>query len=255
VKILRAEEVASSDLARWGIYAKNGVGKTTFLTSIPPEIPTLVVSADNENVKPLKGFNHIRVVKVDKWDDLLAVYQYLKSDKNKFKCVAMDTWTRMQVLAMNKITGYSASGEDAEKFISQIPKVAGGFQHWQQIGALAAEWMRYFIQLPLHVIFLLQEADKESKTDEGVVETGPMLTPWALTELKESLERVGRMYVDFDGIDELDGANPRTVSGDTVEVRKLLIGKHPRYFGKGNTRKLGYVVLDPTWDKLAASLD
>src|SRR6266487_3260913 len=104
-RLLKPENVASAGLAKIGIFGDNGSGKTTLLSTIPPSLPTLVVSADEENVDPLRGLDHVRVVKVTEWDQLRGVLQFLAKDpKNPFKVLAFDTWTRMQALAINQVT-------------------------------------------------------------------------------------------------------------------------------------------------------
>lgn len=271
IQLLKPEEVASSRLARWGIYGKNGAGKTYFLRSIPQELPTLVVSADEENVDPLKGLPHIRVVKVNRWSDVTDVFLYLQDKfrdpdiaswkKPFFRVIAFDTYTRIQGLALNFIVGYDIAkpGEEA-KYVTQAPRLPKGYDAWQQIGALAGEWMRYFQRLPIHTIFLFQETTRPPKTEYDDIETGPALTPQALYVAKDTLKIVGRLYVVPDaqgdgGADDLTLHNPmRDIVPHRKEKRMLLVGSHERYFAKGPTHILGYTVEDPTWDKLAVTL-
>lgn len=262
----RPEEVASAGLAKIGIFGDNGTGKTRLLSTIPPSLPTLVISADEENVDPLKGFDHIRVVKVTEWDQLRAVLQFLaKNPKNPFKVVAFDTWTRMQALAVNQVIGYRVrDADEAMKFVTQIPRTPKGYEAWQNVGALAAEWQRYFLRLPMHVVFTMQvmnrRENRDDPDDEGII--GPALTPWALRSAKDVLKLIGYLYVDQESgngqvnVGELDLSaleKKRTdlIDPNTKEVRRMLIGKHPRYATKGPTHKVGYVIEDPTWQKLA----
>lgn len=264
LQISKAEDITSAGLARWGLYGENGVGKTTFLRSLcrcedgkpdPHCVPTLVVSADQENVKPLRGAKHIRVAKLDQWQQLKDVLLFVKSDKCPYKALAFDTWTRLQALAINMVIGYEPkTDEEVLKFIVSAPKIPRGFEAWQQVGALSAEWMRYFMRTPLHVIFLLQEQGKE---EDGETKVGPALTRSALVAAKESLELVGRLYVEQEGGSDLNLEETSTKGIDigTKEVRKLLLGKHPRYFAKGPTHLLGYVVDNPDWPTLAKSLN
>lgn len=278
-----AEQVATSGLARWGIYGLNGTGKTTFLSTIPADIPAWVISADDENVKPLKGLTHVKTPKITHWDQLGDYYELVRKAYaseprawEKFpgvpRLVAFDTWTRIQALAANKIAGYTpAEAELAIKYISRAPGLPKGYEAWQQIAALSGEWMRYFERLPIHLIFLFQEQEKEPKEGSVIQEPkiGPMLTPAAIQHAKDTLDIVGRLYVTTEkkggngqGEIKLDvqalasGRPPslRDIDEDVVETRKLLLGQHPLYVTKGDTKKLGYVVSDPTWAKLAESL-
>lgn len=261
IKIQRAEEVVSSSLARWGIYGANGVGKTTFVSTIPPDIPTLVVSADEENVKPLVGKGHIRVVKVSRWTDIGDIYAYLRdkisaheNGKKFFKCIVFDTWTRMQGLALNHVVGYDVEmPTNVQELISRIPRTARGYDVWHQVGLLASEWARYFVRLPIHTVFLFQETIRQPQSELGVVTIEPALTPSALAAVKDALELIGRMYVATSGESGL-AEDLRSVDPDATERRYLFLGKHERIFAKGPTHILGRVVEEPTWSKLAACL-
>jgi hypothetical protein len=111
--------------------------------------------------------------------------------------------------------------------------------------------------LPLHVIFLFQEMTRQPKFENDILETTPALTPAALREVRATLELIGRLYVDLgsdDGVLTVDAGseseNLRKINPNAVETRRLLLGKHPRYFAKGPTAKLGYTVANPTWDAL-----
>lgn len=274
ITIQTPEEVASSGLARWGLYADNGVGKTTLLASIPPEIRTLVVSADDENVKPLKGHSHIKVVKVSKWNDLADIFQLfskayqdpdiISGKKPFFRCLAFDTYTRIQRLAVNKVVGYELlKPGDEVQYIDRIPKLPQGWDGWQRVGALAEEWLRYFCRLPVHTIFVFQEQERFEKGEEGGSKIGPAMTPYALAGIKDALEIIGRMYVEVSAgsggapdplVPAEKSVEGKKIHEDAKEVRKLLIGKHDRYITKGPTHKLGYVIDQPTWADLAKSL-
>lgn len=255
---LNPDEVTHAAYLKLGIYSVNGGGKTHFLSTVDPKLMMLVVSADQENVKPLVGRPNTKVVKISRWADLQDVLAILKSEKNPFKVVAFDTWTRMQELAMNMIIGYEPrTVADIMKYGSQAPKLPKGFENWQQIGALAGEWMGYFCDLPMHNIFLFQEDVKESKED-GARHIDLALTPWALRKAKATLETIGWLYVtqESDGDDlGLGGTDSlRSVNAQRRDKRMLLIGKHDRIFSKGDSAKLGYVVESPDWSKLVAVL-
>ncbi len=278
IQFLAPEQVLTGMYVHYGIYGRNGTGKTTLLSTVPKELPMLVVSADQENVKPLIGRPNTRVAVISLWEQLAQIYDFLRKGlllpngqpdpdvlsgrKPFFRVLAFDTWSRMQGIAANKVIGYQRmSPEDAMKFISVAPKTARGYDAWQQIGALAGEWMRYFEELPIHCIFLFQEGIREIDGPYGgkLVEVGPLLTPLAAQHAKDTLEIVGRLYVETadEGGDDLLGgvvSQSHRIDPSAVEVRKLLIGQEPPFFAKGPTHKLGRVIEDPTWEKLTASL-
>lgn len=260
-----AEAVYSSKLARWGIYGRNGVGKTTFLSTIPDDIPTLVASCDAENVKPLAGKSNILVSKVSEWQDLDDILELGRALEVRAKksgvtaCIAFDTWTRMQAMCLNHMAGFKLvePGQEA-KYILEAPRLPKGYEAWQQIGALMGTWLEYFERLDVHLIFLMQEVDKHPQHEADILVTEPILTPSALGRCFDSLELVGRLYVDLqsgkDILADVDDNAKRAIDPNAKEIRRLLVGHHPRYRTKGDTKQLGYVVEEPTFDKLAATL-
>lgn len=260
-----ANEVYSSGLARWGIYGKNGVGKTTFLSTIPDDIPTLVASCDAENVKPLADKSNILVSKVSEWQDLDDILELARALEVRAKrsgvtaCVAFDTWTRFQGYCMNHLSGFKLvePGQEA-KYILDAPRLPKGYETWQQIGSLMGTWLEYFSRLDVHLVFLLQELDRHPQHEADILVTEPVLTPSALARSFDSLEMVGRLYVDLqsgqDVLSAIDDGAKRGINPNAKEVRRLLLGHHPRYRTKGDTKQLGYVVEEPTWEKLAVTL-
>jgi hypothetical protein len=292
VQIMDPDNIVSGKFGRWGIYGENGVGKTFVARSIPPNLPTWVISADQENIKPLKGIPHIKATKINHWNDLGSILQVLHAGlllpngqpnpdvlsgkKPFFRVIMFDTWTRIQSLAVNKVIGYERlTPQQAMKFLEVGPKTPRGWEPWQQVGALAGEWMRYFEELPIHVLFLFQEGTREGVDEnfQKVSKIGPDLTPSALRHAKDTLEVIGRLYVTL-GQDEsqdesaqeekpidleavLSGAPQASPWMDPAarEVRNLLIGKHPNYFAKGPTHKLGRIIPDFTFQHLLDSLE
>lgn len=292
VKIVRPEDLILTDKISMGAYGKNGMGKTTFLSTVDEDIPTLVAYAGGEpGLKVIRGKPHIWVVQVDKWSDLGEVYELVSTpgaptklmemlkasvaaDPRRrdvvqkrisnpafragkepfFGAVGIDTWTRMQALALSEITGQDTPEEGTEaEFISEAPRLPKGYDAWQKIGSLTGQWIRYFARLPIHKIFLFQEQDRHPKFEgDGEVTTSMALTPSALVVPMEILEIVGRIYVVLE--DEtgkiMEDNQPGTVRLDRKEVRYLFIGKDTRYFAKGDTQKMGRAIRDPSWKKI-----
>jgi hypothetical protein len=125
--------------------------------------------------------------------------------------------------------------------------------------------------LPLHMLYLLQEQDRV-RDIEGDVKTGPRLTPEALKGIRDSLEILGRLYVDLQApnapstngttgeplppsLDVVPADRHNTgIEPNVKEVRRLFIGQHDRYIAKGPTHLLGRVIDDPSWDKIVPPL-
>lgn len=269
--LIPPDRIVALTRARVAIYGPNGAGKTTLASTIPETERVLYVSVDDENIRPVARLKHFRVLKLRKWNDLLVIYQALTSPKNPFTVVVWDTWSRIQDLALGKVCGYEPTDlSKLNQYIDRIPKSPDGWKGWGQIGALCSEWQRNFNLLPIHMLYLLQEQDRRDGDD---VMTGPRLTPEALKGIRDSVEILGRLYVDL----EAPGTNGKAddaatapvpmldllsspaqqaarIDPDAKEVRRLFIGQHERYIAKGPTHVLGRVITDPNWGKIVPPL-
>jgi hypothetical protein len=261
LQILQPHEVLALSHLRAGVYGRNGVGKSTLGASIQG-INVLVVSVDDENIRPYLNKPNIRVAKIRRWRDVIDVYDVVVNPKNKIQALVWDTWSRVQDLALGHICAYEpADPQKLRDYIERIPKTPQGWQGWNQIGALCSEWQRNFNMLPVHVLYLMQENDREQRYEDSV-QTGPRLTPYALSGIRDSVEILGRLYVDVEEpeadetvplLPEADAHNTR-INEKAREVRKLFIGQHDRYIAKGPTHVLGLVVRNPTWASLTEPL-
>lgn len=296
VKVLRPEDIIQAQKTAIGVYGRNGTGKSTFAASIDPDIPTAVIYASGEpGLKVLIGKPHIWVLPVEgQWKELGECYDLISrpglspellavlqesvardpsrkevvtkrlkdpavKDKREpfFGAVVVDTWTRLQALAIADVTGQEPPepGKEAE-FISKPvtgPRGSNTRQLWGNVGALVSEWQRYFVRLPMHKVFLYQEMTRDAREDDdSESKTGPALTPQSAATACEILETFGRMYVTLEkNLESPSGGSTKTLDTDAKEVRHLFIGQDDRYFGKGNTVLLGRTIREPTWKRIA----
>lgn len=263
LQILQPKDVVALGHARVGVYGRNGVGKSTLAASIDG-LNVLVVSVDDENIRPYMGRPHIRVAKIRRWQDVLDVYDVVANPKSQVQALVWDTWSRIQDLALGHVCGYEPSDPaKLRAYIDRIPKSPNDWRGWNQIGALCSEWQRNFNMLPVHSLYLMQENDREQRYDDSV-QTGPRLTPYALMGIRDSVEILGRLYVEVETgepaddeappILDLEGGKTSHIPEHAREVRKLFIGQHDRYLAKGPVHILGRVIREPTWDRLTGPL-
>jgi hypothetical protein len=266
LQILKPADVVALTHVRMGIYGRNGVGKTTLASTITG-MNVLVVSVDDENIRPYLDKPNMRVAKIRRWHDVIDVYDVVSSPKANIGALVWDTWTRVQDLALGYVCGYEpADPAKLRTYIDRIPKSPDGWKGWGQIGALCSEWQRNFNMLPLHIVYLMQENDREQRIEgDQSIQTGPRLTPSAMQGIRDSVEILGRLYVDVETApsDDVDGAIPDInleegksshIPTTAREVRKLFIGQHERYLAKGPTHVLGRIIPNPTWQNLTAPL-
>jgi hypothetical protein len=258
---LPAEQITKAKYLRTGWYALNGAGKTTLLSTVSGN--WWVVSVDRENCKPLIGHPNIRVIPMREWEDLDDILFMARkaSEGGKLTGIAFDTWTRVQAHGLNHILRRSVVDPFNDAQIAQYmeegpPSIpSGGYAQWNAWGALLAAWMDYFNELPLHTAFLFQEWTRHPKFENDILRTGPMLRPEASDRAFDSLELLGRLFVQLEtGGSLTPDPHNREIDLTAVEKRYMLLGQHPRYRAKGDTQNLGYVLEEPTWPKIEAGL-
>jgi hypothetical protein len=267
------DEVGVSKFARWALYGDNGVGKTYFVRSIPPELRVLVFTTPSEPILPLHGLPNVKVKLITEWPQISEMFDNIRrlnekamarNGKNWVDVVVWDTWTRMQEIAMNKVLGqtlfdpYKDTTGMFAKILDTPPKYFGEWKERDKTAALANQAIRMWNSLDLHMIFLLQEELKRPKVEhDAPYHIHPLVvTPAAMQCVKETCSIVGRLYVDLDGAgaDALEDTPGYKINPTAKEIHRMLVGKHAYYTSKGPTDQLGYVVTDPTWRKLAVSL-
>lgn len=269
LEVLKPQEITALTHLRAGIYGRNGTGKSTLGASITG-MNVLVVSVDDENIRPYIGKPNIRIAKIRRWRDVMDVYDIVSNPKANIQALVWDTWSRIQDLALGHVCAYEpADPQKLRDYIDRIPKNPDGWKGWGQIGALCSEWQRNFNVLPVHGLYLMQEQDREQRNDDTTtMQTGPRLTPYALSGIRDSVEILGRLYVEVEtaptegeqpevpvfDLSELDGKRSSYIPENAREVRKLFIGQHDRFIAKGPTHVLGRIVRDPTWQKLTEPL-
>lgn len=280
--LVRPDDLSTAQFLRAGVFGINGSGKSSLAASAARAgHRVLVASVGVENTKPYRGYGgRIYTRKVRTWDDLFPLIKMLDTglnhpdvrsgDSQFFDFLVFDTWTRMQGSAAKKIAGWDPPADinALGKKLMQAPKTPRGFEAWQQIGELSNQWIGYFMDLPMHILWLFQEETRTPTTGQGerAIQTGPtkigpMLTPSAIIGVRDSLEMLGRLYdPDIEPEDDPLGENSfgvikREINPDRKEERRLLVGQHPLYLTKGPTHSLGYTVRNPTIKKLERALD
>jgi hypothetical protein len=264
--LVPADRMQALTHVRLGVYGPNGAGKTTFASTIPDTERVLYVSVDDENLRPIAGLKNYRALKIRDWSHIWVIYDWLRANAEKvITTLVWDTWSRVQDLAVGQVCNYHPANPTLlTRYVDNIPKNPHDWRGWGQVGSLCSEWQRNFNLLPLHIVYLMQEQDRRTEGDPQT-RTGPRLTPEALKGIRDSLEVLGRLYVDLapgDPTQTEEGMPPPLDlldPGDRIdpnarEIRRLFIGQHDRYIAKGPTHILGRVVTNPTWDTVVAPI-
>lgn len=154
----------------WVVYGKNGTGKTTFGASGEG---TLVAEIEKDGTFSVRDKSDAKKFSVRTWKDFEKLYWYLKDNCSKYKVIVLDTLTRLQELAIREIVlGNKAS--NADLMDDDVVKIT-----LQQRGHIAQKmvyWLNAYNNLPVHRVWLCQEAGNSEDLDVKDYEAYPDLT-------------------------------------------------------------------------------
>ena len=248
-----AEEFIESALARWGIYGRNGVGKSTLMASIPDTEKLLVLVEEGQNIRPYKTANHIKMATLHTWDDVIEAYQVVLKAKSLGggpTVVGFDGWPAR--LIINKVTGAHLEPGDEREWLKKPPDTyPDSWEQWDDVAALSNWGLLAWFRLPVHLVITFDEDDPKVEKGEVIRRGGPLLPKQPLRGVKKHLELVGRLFAEtVNNSLQLDSGIP----DNATERRRLLLGENEFWFAKGPVHALGYSIVNPSWNKLLPSL-
>lgn len=155
----------------WVVYGKNGTGKTTFGASGEG---TLVAEIEKDGTFSVRNSGgKAKKFKVNTWEDFEKLYWYLKDNCHKYRVLVLDTLTRLQELCIRKIV-LGDKSKDADLMNEDVIKIT-----LQQRGFIAQKmvyWLNAYNNLPIHKVWLCQEAGNSEDLDVKDYDAYPDLT-------------------------------------------------------------------------------
>ena len=160
------------------VYGASGAGKTSFAGTAKNAI---FASAEGGLLSIAdKTPNYVEIHTLQDLRDLLV---YLTKEKHTFDTVIIDSITEIN-----------------EVIKLEIEKKNGrpmAIQDWGTLGKDIRSILRSFRDLPMHVLFLAQEA--VDKDEDKVTKITPSLNGRAATDIAYFMDIVGYLYIDKDG--------------------------------------------------------
>lgn len=223
-------------------YGRSGTGKTTLSGTFPKEI--ILLDFRDKGTSSIRNVPGIKLIRMEEWDFVEGVYWDLKKGGHKYKTVVIDTIDGMQKLAINKVK--DDNGKDAMEALSQ--------REWGEVSGMMTQWIFYYRDLPMNVVFLSQEriknvADGEDEEyDEGQIEpeVGPNLMPSVASTLNASVNIIGNTYIR----QIIKREDNKTVRKTSFMLR---LGPHPFYITKIRKPKefiVPQAISNPSYEKI-----
>jgi phage nucleotide-binding protein len=222
-----------SDYLKLCVYARNGMGKTTFIGS--SNLKTLIIDCNERGSLAVRKRDNVDIYPLQYWEELEWVYWMLKAGKHDYQVVGIDTITMLAVIGMKWVLG-----DEASRDASRDPLMPDK-RHWGKLGESLKNAIINFRNLPMHVIFTAQEKTTTLEDDESggtIQETHPELSPSPRSTLLGAVDIAGRLYT----------REVTNKAGKKIIERRMLVGPHPRYVSKDRSGQLGLVQRRPTLD-------
>jgi phage nucleotide-binding protein len=214
------------------IYGDPGVGKTVLAGSahiVAEMTPVLFLDIEGGTMSLRKKYPGVKVIRIEKFADLIRVWQALKDGKHNFKTVVVDSLTEAQKLGMYQIMA-AAKLKDPER----DPDLAG-IGEWGKNTEQIRKLVRAFRDLPMNTIFTALAMQEQLRS--GGRRVKPSLSAKLSNEVAGFLDVVVYMY-------------NKTNDGKTE--RKLLTLATEEFVAKDRSDNLPPVVPDPDMKKLYA---
>lgn len=249
-------EKSVDDFFSIGIFGASFTGKTTLSASFPKPMLSLYCSGNLKNPGELKSLNDeqlegITPLKIENYDQLMAVIASLVEDAQGFKTVCVDHLSSISDMIVAEILGIDKAKPQKEwGDMSQ--------QQWGKLTSMMKIILRDLIDLPMNTILISQERTFEPPEDSeiGVSKFGPAVTPGVANWLMSTLDYSAQTFT-----------RPETIT-KTVTVRKKKKQVERKtgeqefcaFLGLSDERmtkwrkplgvKIDPVMVNPTYDKL-----
>lgn len=213
------------------VYGKNKVGKTRFAYKAPKVIGVDINEKGTASVRNMPG----AMFPAREWADMTYIYWYLRQGNHEYQTVVLDTITQMQHMCLKFVLKENEDRDPNKDPSTPIQR------DWLKMAELMKPMLLNFRNLPMHVVFLAQERNRDD--DDGNKWVVPDLSPGVLGTALSCVSIIGHMFQH----------QVRVVDKSTKKETKrwyphMLVGPHSEYPTGDRTGSLRPVVRNPTMD-------
>lgn len=242
-------------------YGKAGTGKTTLLGTYPN---VLHLDIREEGKKVLKRIKGIKSANIDSWDELVAMYWYLKKEKHSFETVGIDTAGQAQLLAVEEVMRKNHKKGKPGDWGTMTQKM------WGEVASMCKELFLNFRDLKqkgINVVFIAHDRVFKAITDEDedddivsriAPHMGPALSPSIAGTLNAAVDIIGETFIGEELIVIKDKKTRKKKEKKEVEYY-LRIGPNSSYITKvrrpKSKTKLPDTIKDPSYKKLVKIME
>lgn len=225
------------------LYGKAGRGKTHIASTFPGPILYLDINHE-KGLKTVKGKKDIKFTKVNRWQDLIDLYWWLREGQ-KFGTVVLDQVTGLQDLCQKAVREHFRM-KDSEPF--------QGFKKYGKLSGDMKTWLGNYKELNdlYNIVFIGHERtfgsgeEDDTEIDPSV---GARVMPSVGSFLDGACDVIGQCYI---GVKKSGKGKDRT---RTTQYR-MRIGPHSTYTTKirrpAEAGPLPEYVVNPSYRKLVA---
>lgn len=251
----RIQSIGEGDLDRikLSIYGQSGSGKTTFYSSFPDPILSIICSGTGElrSVATEENKDRIDFVRIQSPDDIRELIDYQR-DTNKYKTISLDHASGLQDMVLAAILGLD----------ELPPQSSWGLatqQQWGQCALQTKEYMRALIGLKgVNTVIVAQEREFNVEGDvRGLMpHVGSALSPSVTGWLNSAVDYVCQTLIREQTViveTKVGKVTVKTSKKTGVIEYCLRTSPDPVYMTKFRLPKgtfLPDVLVDPTYEKM-----
>lgn len=229
------------------IYGKAGSGKTTFAGTMPG--PILIIDVSEKGTDSVRDIQGVEVIRVSVFEEIPALYWYLKKSKHKFNSFVWDTVSGIQKLLISELMSTTDVETGKAGWWGTMTK-----KDWGHVSANLNNEILLWGDLPMHGIFIAHDkifaGIEDEEDEEGTIDpqVGPNCIPSVLEVLNASVAVIGNTFI------RQHSKKIKTKKGTKQKMiiqHCMRLGPHPYYTTKIRSPKSQEVpkfIIDPTFD-------